>query len=168
MISVRRDLDEIIVRGRLTEPRTNRVTRRGEDGQPEEVTVANLTVVVNRSYRQPDGTYKEVPYYYEFSVWGEQADRYLASNMFVKGTNVMVRGMPNWETYTKGDGTTGVRVKIEAPPGGRIELFMGERPAGSGSAAVDDGGQDEDSAPEPPRRTPSMKPPQRPGERRIR
>lgn len=126
-----RDFEEITVKGHLTEPKAKVVDVVTEMGI-EKRTVLNLAVCANRTIHRPDGTVSDVPYFYEISVWGSQAEKLIESNKFVKGQEVFVKGVPNYEIYDRRlkDGTTEkrVRVRIDSMPGRRLEIYIGAKP----------------------------------------
>lgn len=64
--------------------------------------VLNFNLATNRSFKQQDGSYKDVPTFHRIVVWGKTAE-YLASNL-KKGDPVVVEGRQDNRSYEDKDG----------------------------------------------------------------
>ena len=83
-------LNSVILAGNLTRDVQCRYTSNNK-------AVASISIAVNRSVKQSDGTWKDVPDYIPVVLWGKNAEN--AGKFLHKGDNILVRGRVTTRSY---------------------------------------------------------------------
>jgi len=100
-------------------PRVNEVRIAGRLGQDPEVrsvgkdqTVANLSVAINRKYKDDKGEWQEKVDFVKVAAWGKTAE--FAKEQLKKGSPVLVEGRLRENTWTTKEGEKRHSLQIEA------------------------------------------------------
>lgn len=130
--------NKVLLMGNLTRDPELRMTPKG-------TAIAQLSLAVNRKFKDEQGGEREEVTYVEVDVWGKQAET--ISKYFTKGRPIFVEGrlkLDSWEDKTTKEKKSRLKVVMEN------FQFIGDR-GGAGGAPASDGGEPsyERSAPPP-------------------
>jgi single-strand DNA-binding protein len=101
------DYNVVILVGRLTRDPELRYLPSGSS-------VAQLSMAVNRSFKNRDGAWQKVVSYLDIEVWGRQAE--MAAEHLKKGSSILVNGeleQQRWTDKTTGQNRSKVKVRAE-------------------------------------------------------